>query len=46
MNFDADTDSNYFVLQDDLPLASEVLVDGKDSRILLGLGQTSPGIKF
>ena len=33
------------MLQDGPPLASEVLIDGKDSRILLGSGRTSPSIK-
>ena len=33
------------MLQDDLLPALEVLNDGKDSRILLGSGRTSPGIK-
>ena len=45
MSSDADTDSKYFLLQDGLLLALEVLNDGKDSRILLGLGRTSPSIK-
>ena len=42
---DADTDSKYFLRQDVLLLALEVLNDGADSRILLGLKQTSPGTK-
>ena len=33
------------MLQDVLLPALEVLNDGADSRILLGLGQTSPGTK-
>ena len=45
MSSDADTDSKYFLLQDGLLPALEVLNYGKDSRILLGSGQTSPGIK-
>ena len=45
MSSDADTNSKYFLLQDGLLLAFEVLNDGTDSRILLGSGQTSPGIK-
>ena len=35
----------YFLFQDDLLPALEVLNDGKDSRMLLSLGQTSPGTK-
>ena len=42
---DADTNSKYFLVQDGLLLALEVLNDGKDSTILLCSGRTSPGIK-
>ena len=37
--------AKYFLLQNGLLLALEVLNDGTDSRILLGSGRTSPGIK-